>query len=278
MNRTDRDATRIVRSWLEEGPTALPDRVLDAVMDHLPTTPQRRPLWAARRYAEMSTYRKLAATAAVVAVLVVVGATFLLGDRGIGVESTATPSPSSTVPSPTGTGPTPSGDPAVSVPGEFTACVPQNGEAVAGTEVQVVVPDPDGDMTIQRTRGFTWAGAITATDERFTGTHYYSWDADVYTLASGDEGQGVWAEGHRIENDEGAWQGSATGASLPDGTLQTSPAFLTGEGAYEGLTAVLFVTEGSFDFGAVRRGECFIDFKGVVMEFPDPPPVPSTRE
>ena len=273
---SDRDVTSIVRSWLDEGVTALPDPVLDAVLDQVPTTPQRRPFWPARRYAEMSTFAKLATAAAAFVVLVAVGATFILGGRDVGVESTATPSPSSTVPSPTGTGPTPSGDAAGSIPGEFTACVPENGERVRGTEEQIVVPHPDGDMTIQRTRGFTWAGTITATDPRFSGTHYYSWDADVYSLASGDEGQGVWAEGHRIENDEGAWQGSQTGASLPDGTLQASPAFLTGEGAYEGLTAVLFVMEGSFDFGAVARGECFIDFKGVVMEFPDPPPVPST--
>ena len=32
----DRDADRIVRSWLEEGVTALPDRVLDAVLDQVP--------------------------------------------------------------------------------------------------------------------------------------------------------------------------------------------------------------------------------------------------
>ena len=35
---TDRDVTRIVRSWLEEGVTALPDRVLDAVLDQVPAT------------------------------------------------------------------------------------------------------------------------------------------------------------------------------------------------------------------------------------------------
>jgi hypothetical protein len=29
---TDRDTTRIVRSWLEEGVAALPDRVLDTVL------------------------------------------------------------------------------------------------------------------------------------------------------------------------------------------------------------------------------------------------------
>ena len=51
---TDRDVTRIVRSWLEEGATALPDRVLDAVLDQVPATPQRRPWWPAWRINEMN--------------------------------------------------------------------------------------------------------------------------------------------------------------------------------------------------------------------------------
>jgi len=37
---TDRETTRIVRSWLEEGVTALPDRVLDTVLDQVPVTPR----------------------------------------------------------------------------------------------------------------------------------------------------------------------------------------------------------------------------------------------
>ena len=47
---TDRDTTRIVRSWLEEGVTALPDRVLDAVLDQVPATSQRRSWWPAWRF------------------------------------------------------------------------------------------------------------------------------------------------------------------------------------------------------------------------------------
>ena len=52
---TDRDVTRIVRSWLEDGATALPDRVLDNVLDQLPATPQRRAWWPARRFRDMNT-------------------------------------------------------------------------------------------------------------------------------------------------------------------------------------------------------------------------------
>ena len=51
---TDRDVTRIVRSWLEDGATALPDRVLDNVLDQLPATSQRRAWWPARRLREMN--------------------------------------------------------------------------------------------------------------------------------------------------------------------------------------------------------------------------------
>ena len=57
---TDREVTRIVRSWLEEGATALPDRVLDAVLDQVPATRQRRARWPAWRFRDMnnvSTYR-----------------------------------------------------------------------------------------------------------------------------------------------------------------------------------------------------------------------------
>ena len=158
-----------------------------------------------------------------------------------------------------------SGDVAAVVPGEFTVCVPHNAELRRGTDEQVAAPHPEGDMTVERQRGYTWSGTHAATDTRFSGTHYYSWDGDAYTLASGDEGPLVYAEGLRIENAEGAWQGQGTGVTLPDGARATGPVVLRGEGAYEGLTALLFSVEGS----------CFIDFRGIVVEVPDPP-VPAT--
>ena len=42
---TDRDTTRIVRSWLKTDDYESADRVLDAVLDQLDTTPQRRATW-----------------------------------------------------------------------------------------------------------------------------------------------------------------------------------------------------------------------------------------
>jgi hypothetical protein len=97
---TDRDTTRIVRSWLEVGVTALPDRVLDSVLDQLPATPQRRAMWPVRRFRDMNTFTRFAVAAAAVVAFAVVGIN-LLPAAGVGVQRPsptsspiATPSPS----------------------------------------------------------------------------------------------------------------------------------------------------------------------------------------
>jgi hypothetical protein len=97
--KTDRDVTRIVRSWLEEGVTALPDRVLDGVLDQLPATPQRRSWWPARRLREMNTPMRIAVAAAAVLAVAVVGFNFLprqapISGPGPNASPTASPSPS----------------------------------------------------------------------------------------------------------------------------------------------------------------------------------------
>lgn len=69
---TERDVTRIVRSWLEEGVTSLPDRVLDTVLDQLPATIQRRAWWPARRFGAMNTASRFAAAMGAIAIVAVV--------------------------------------------------------------------------------------------------------------------------------------------------------------------------------------------------------------
>jgi hypothetical protein len=91
---SDREVNRIVRSWLEEGVTTLPDRVLDNVLDQLPATPQRRARWPARRLNPMNTVRFAVAAAAVV-VAAVVGINLMPGP-GVGTGPTAAPSPTPT--------------------------------------------------------------------------------------------------------------------------------------------------------------------------------------
>jgi hypothetical protein len=107
----DRDVTRIVRSWLDEGATSLPDRVLDAVLDQVPATPQRRATWwPARRFPIMNQATRLGIAAAVVVVAALFGYGYLVapnvGSPGLGDPSptpTATPQPLSDGPLDAGT-------------------------------------------------------------------------------------------------------------------------------------------------------------------------------
>ena len=99
----EREVNRIVRSWLEEGPTVLPERVLDAVLDQVPAIPQRRHSWPAWRLPLMNSEGRIGA--AVAAVVVVVLLVVYLLPRFTNVAGPpSTPAPSS-APSPT---PTPS--------------------------------------------------------------------------------------------------------------------------------------------------------------------------
>lgn len=92
---TDRDVTRIVRSWMEEGVTRLPDRVLDSVLDQLPATPQRHTFGLARRRPQMNTYLKFGLAAAAVVAAIVIGLQ-LIGPTNVGGPSEATPMSSAT--------------------------------------------------------------------------------------------------------------------------------------------------------------------------------------
>jgi hypothetical protein len=139
---TDRETTRVVRSWLEEGVTALPDRVLDAVLDQVPATPQRRSWWPAGRSNQMNTYTKLLAAAAAILVVAVVGYQFLPRNGGPGGPSTTQPT---FTPSPT-QGLLARGTFTAHVGGGYTVAIDATGGASSVT----------GSMTVsQGTKSFT---------------------------------------------------------------------------------------------------------------------------
>jgi len=165
---SERDTTRIVRSWLEEGRTALPDHILDAVLDRVPATPQRRSWWPARRSSTMSTpIRFMAAAAAIVAVSVV-GFSLLTGGRptgnGVGgIEPTETPvvTPAPT-PSPT---PSPTASPS---PSAYSVIVSETyGPLVAGA--RYVTPDPF-PLRVAFTAPAGWSGNVGGPYAVFLGT------------------------------------------------------------------------------------------------------------
>jgi hypothetical protein len=97
---TERDTTRIVRSWLEDGVTALPDRILDAVLEQVSVIPQRRPWWLARRPFSMSNAVRIALVAAAAAIVAVIGVTLLQPSGGVGGPSPSDSPSRSPLPSP----------------------------------------------------------------------------------------------------------------------------------------------------------------------------------
>ena len=135
---TDRETTRVVRSWLEEGVTRLPDRVLDVVLDQVPTTPQRRRFWSAWRPNQMNLYAKLLAGAAAVLVVAFVGYQFLPG-RGPGAGgATLAPSPTSAALLARGT--------FTLYDAEVVLSATGGGDSVTGT---MTVSHEDGDFSVE---------------------------------------------------------------------------------------------------------------------------------
>lgn len=80
--RADQDTIGIVRSWLQEGDTVLPDRVLDAVLDRLPATRQRRAALTPMTLPAMNLATKVALGAAAVGVSAVIGLSVLSDNLG----------------------------------------------------------------------------------------------------------------------------------------------------------------------------------------------------
>jgi len=131
------------------------------------------------------------------------------------------------------------------------------GRIVCGPAVRTGVDEssPEGDLVRVRSRGWAWQPSATMSDPRLEGDYYISYDSDDYrspTVTS--VGSGTW----RIENEEGAWQGSFTNIKYPDSTTIVSTA-LVGEGAYEGLTTLWESTNH-------RPSECAWAVRGLIIE------------
>jgi hypothetical protein len=151
-------------------------------------------------------------------------------------------------------------------PVEVTGRILCGPEVQSGTEEEVVVPLADGEMTIGRGRGFVWQQSTSSmSDPRLEGTVYQSADSDDYILPGFEAGPSVGISTKRIENDEGAWQGSSVYLDFPDGTSVEAPYVMVGEGAYEGLTAIYEVE--IFNCGEDIRGY-IID--GAIPAIPEP--------
>jgi len=84
---------------------------------------------------------------------------------------------------------------------------------------------------------------LSPSDPRVAGSVTFCRSEHHYGL-EGAEGPFAWSRTYRIENDEGAWQGSSSGAEWQDpaaeSRVETQEVFtLEGEGAYQGLYATM---------------------------------------
>jgi hypothetical protein len=144
---------------------------------------------------------------------------------------------------------------------ELTRPVEFTGSIVCGPDARTGMADiplSGGDTSVTHSRGWAWQPSATMSEPRLEGTYYYAYDSDEYRTEGltsiPSVGSGTW----RIENDEGAWQGSHPNIGFADGTYSKATTILIGEGAYEGLTAIW---EGQHDGPA-----CTWDIRGLIIE------------
>jgi hypothetical protein len=100
-------------------------------------------------------------------------------------------------------------------------------------------------------------------DPRLAGTWRTVINRDVYRDSVSD----VWTSAARIDNAEGSWLGHFTGYLDPDDGRWYHQGILTGTGAYEGLTAIVFKT----NTGAMSYDVHGMVFPGDLPEAPDLP-------
>lgn len=90
---TDRDVTRIVRSWLNEDRHEDAHRVLNTVLAEIETTPRRRSFWSAWRFPIMNNALRVGLAAAAVMIIAVIAIQFLPGSNTGGPGPVDTPQP-----------------------------------------------------------------------------------------------------------------------------------------------------------------------------------------
>ena len=88
---TDNDVARALRSWMRENRHEDADRVLDAVFDQVPATPQRRASWLAQRFYEMNGLTRFATVAVGLLAVIVIGLALAKGANIGGPGPTAVP-------------------------------------------------------------------------------------------------------------------------------------------------------------------------------------------
>lgn len=167
------DIDRILRHWMDDGPSRMPDRIVDVVADRIDRTRQRRS-WRPLRRLPMNQILKLGTAAAAVLVVAVVGWNLLPGGAGPGDAPTPTPAGPTIGPS---LPPTPSPSPTVAA---FACDDPEF--SCSG----VLAPGSHATVAFRPTLTFTTAtGWVNTMDrERAYTLHNLEWPAHFFQIYS----------------------------------------------------------------------------------------------
>jgi hypothetical protein len=154
-----------------------------------------------------------------------------------------------------------------------------------GTIEDVVIATTEaGDLIRREWRGPTLSVAVREiSDPRLDGRIAVWFSSDEYLVASDEPAwqlsgvdpdewpRGVVASTYRLTNDDGSWHGSRYQNWYPDGDSSTTTAVYIGEGAYEGLIAVMEMDDDELS------PVCAWDVHGYVIEgeLPPTPELPS---
>jgi hypothetical protein len=249
---------------------------LDDILKRTARTRQR-PWWGfPRRYVSMSSTLRFAAVAAIA--LAVGAAVVPSGPRGPEVIAPAAQMDRAPLPPTEFSGTVSCGD-AVAADRWGSGEILQIGDettlvaSFADTYLppfQSAEPTDDEATLLARFRDGAWHHQASMSDPRLEGAWYRTHEYDAYRTAGSESGPALIVNTLRIENDEGAWTGSSIIAELAAGPSTQlagdTPMVLVGEGAYEGLTAVLTTLP-----SAVQG--CTVVTEGVIFDT-SPAPVP----
>jgi hypothetical protein len=154
----------------------------------------------------------------------------------------------------------------IAAPAEFTAHVSQTSDC-SSRDFEGVV---DG---VGQSRGYRCRTVVEeSSDPRFSGTWLLVFSEDGWGSEDGTTTGGgadtVWTYEYRVENDDGAWQSSpVSGIEFDEREMTVAPVF-TGEGAYDGMTAIVEMSGRETDIDGASNA----DLRGAIFAGSPPPP------
>ena len=144
-------------------------------------------------------------------------------------------------------------EPPVEVTGRIMCGPPQRSTSNESLDVG------DEGLVLTRDRGGAWRQTAKMSDPRLEGTVFQTYETDTYAMPGAKTGPSVWAATRRIENEAGAWETIGYGGSYSEDTPigGSNTTVYIGEGAFEGLIAILDETPLEDACGADVRGMIF---------------------